>query len=123
MKQLIKKGDIILFCVLVALGLLFTGISLIGNSNGSRVAIYVEGKEYGTYPLSKDQTIIIDEYGHHNEIAIKDGKIQMMKSNCHNQICVMQGAVSTSNLPIVCLPNRVEVVILTGEEEYDVVAR
>ena len=97
--------------------------SLINGADKTHVVIKVEGKVYGTYSLSKDQTITIEEYGHYNRVEIKDGKVQMMEANCHNQLCVNQGAITTSNIPIVCLPNRVVVEIVDGEEEVDVLSR
>ena len=121
MKGIIKKADIILFFVLIILGAILTVVPLLGDDNRTQVVITVEGKVYGTYPLSKNQTITIEENGHRNVVAIKDDKIQMMESTCDNQICVNQGAVGTGNLPIVCLPNRVTVVIVEEEEEQDVV--
>lgn len=123
MKNIIKKADIILFIVLVLLGGALTVWSLMGGTDKTQVVIHVEGKLYGTYSLFKDQTITIEEYGHYNRVEIKDGKVQMMEANCHNQLCVRQGVISSSNIPIVCLPNRVVVEIVDGEEEVDVLSR
>lgn len=125
MKNIIKKADIVLFIILVVLGLFLTWFAVAGRSGGAQVVIHVEGKIYGTYSLSRNQTIDIDEYGHHNIVVIEDGKVQMMESSCHNQVCVKQGAVNTTNVPIICLPNRVVVEIIdeSGEEEYDVISR
>ena len=123
MKNIIKKADIILFIVLVLLGGALTVWSLMGGTDKTQVVIHVEGKLYGTYPLSKDQTITIEEYGHYNQVVIEDGKVHMHEANCHNQLCVRQGVISSSNIPIVCLPNRVVVEIVDGEEEVDVLSR
>ena len=123
MKNIIRKADIVLFIILILLGGILTVSSLISGADKTQVVIKVEGKVYGTYSLSKDQTITIEEYGHYNRVEIKDGKVQMMEANCHNQLCVNQGAITTSNIPIVCLPNRVVVEIVDGEEEVDVLSR
>lgn len=122
MKKIVKKADIILFAILVlGSGLLFT-LSFIGSSDGAQVVIRSEGKLYGTYNLHEDQTIEVENGNHMNKIIIKDGKVQMSEASCHNQLCVNQGSISKGNQAIVCLPNRVVVEIIGGEEDYDVIS-
>ncbi|MBR3211990.1 MAG: NusG domain II-containing protein, partial [Firmicutes bacterium] len=79
------------------------------------------GEIYGTYPLSEDREIIIENAGHINKITINDGQVQMTEASCHNQICVKHGAISKDNETIVCLPNRVVVRIESEGGDYDVV--
>ena len=116
MKNIIKKADIVLIISLIILGIILTVIPLFGNSNGDKVIIYVEGGIYGTYSLSKNQTIVIEQNGNYNRVEIKDDKVQMMESSCDNQVCVMQGPIGTHYLPTICLPNKVVVEVLEGEE-------
>ena len=123
MKNIIRKADIILFCILIALGIFLTVTALVGGSKGAQVVISVDGEVYGTYPINRDRTITIDQNGNHNQVVIKDGHVQMMESSCNNQICVNQGQISTVSIPIVCLPNRVMIQIVDGEEVYDVISR
>ena len=123
MKNIIKKADIILFVFLILLGIILTVASLAGGSDKNTVVVKVDGEVYGTYSLSKDQTIKIEEDDHYNLIEIKDGKVQMAESNCNNQLCVKQGAISSGNMPIVCLPNRVIVNISGEEDDIDVITR
>ncbi len=122
MKNIIKKADIILFIVLVLLGAVLTVGSLVGSSDKTQVLITVEGKVYGTYPLSKDKTINIEQDGRFNQVVIEDGQVHMHEANCDNQLCVRQGTISKSSIPIVCLPNMVVVTIVNGEEEVDVLS-
>ncbi|MBO4234959.1 MAG: NusG domain II-containing protein [Firmicutes bacterium] len=123
MKNIIKKADIILFLFLILLGIVLTVASLVGGSDTNTVVVKVDGKVYGTYSISKDQTIKIEKDDHYNLIEIKDGKVKMAESNCHNQLCVKQGAISSGNMPIVCLPNRVIVNISGEEDDIDVITR
>ena len=122
MKNIIKKADIILFIVLVIIGALLTVGSLFGSSDKTQVVITVEGEVYGTYPLSKNKTITIEEDGRYNQVVIEDGQVHMHEANCDNQLCVKQGLISKGNIPIVCLPNLVVVMIVDGEEEVDVLS-
>lgn len=111
---MIKKADIVLLIVLVALGLAFSWWSIAGRNAGDTVVISVDGAEYGVYPLSEDKEIDIDCDGHHNHITIKSATVQMTSSNCKNQVCVDTGVISHNRESIVCLPNRVVVEIRSG---------
>lgn len=122
MFRYIKKADIFLFVALVFMGLFLSWLSLTGSDSGKAAVITVDGKLYGTYSVSKDQTIEISQNGHTNKITIKDGAVQMSYSDCHNQVCVNDGKITRTNQSIVCLPNRVMVEITGGEEGLDAVA-
>ena len=122
MFKIIKKADIVLFCVLLVLGLALSTASLLAGTSGQKVQIEVGGKAYGIYALAENQTIEINENGHLNKITIKDGTVQMSYSDCKNQICVNDGAISMTNQSIVCLPNKVLVEITGGKEDFDAVS-
>ena len=89
---------------------------------GQKAVVTVDGRLYGTYSLSQNQTIEIKQNNHINKITIKDGAVQMSYSDCHNQVCVNDGKVSQTNESIVCLPNKVMVEIVGGEVELDAVS-
>lgn len=41
-----------------------------------------------------------------NEIEVRPGSIAIISADCPDKLCVRQGFVSDSKLPITCLPNR-----------------
>ena len=41
-----------------------------------------------------------------NTVCVRPGSIAIVSASCPDQICVHQGFISTSLLPITCLPNR-----------------
>ena len=123
MLKRITGADIALLFLLLALG---AGTYLWGIRTavgGSTVRIRVDGELFGTYPLSVDRTVVIEQNGHRNEVLIENGTVRMQYSDCANQICVHEGAVSTTNRSIICLPNRVVVEITGSEEDFDVIAQ
>ena len=123
MLKLIKKADIILFFLLIALSIGLTAASFaISGQGGSRVLVTVEGKEFGTYDLNRDQTVDIKSGDHINRIIIEDGTVRMVEANCHNHVCIQQGKKSRVNETIICLPNRVMVRITGEEAEVDAVS-
>ena len=59
----------------------------------------------------------------HNVIQVEAGRICMLEADCPDQVCVNQGWISDSALPIVCLPNQVIIEITGGEGDLDVIAK
>ena len=122
MFHIIKKADIVLFFILVILGLFLSWYAFAGSAPGKTVVVRAGGKLFGTYDLAKDQEVTIDQNGHVNQFIIKDGTVQMIHSDCKNQVCVDTGAISRSAQTIVCLPNRVIIEIKGEEDEYDTIS-
>ena len=114
----IRKNDWILIVILLVAAVgAYVAMQYYQNvSTKNAVAVVtVDGVEYGRYPLSEDHTETIRfEDGSYNRFAIQDGYVSMPEASCPDQICVHQGFISTSLLPITCLPNRL--VIRVREE-------
>ena len=112
---MIKKADIILLIVILAVGIPMSVLSLTAGTGGDKVKISADGQVYGIYPLDEDGEIEVTEDGHTNHITIKDGQVSMSYSTCRNQVCVNTGAISETKDAIVCLPNRVVVEIISSD--------
>ena len=138
MKQYIRKADIILFIVLVALGLAASAalsMSRADAGDGAKVIIESGGDLYATYSLREDRTFVVPapkqnstdapaanpedsasaQYDYYHVVEIEDGKVSVTEASCKNQVCVRHGAISGSGESIVCLPNRLVVRIENGE--------
>lgn len=46
-----------------------------------------------------------------NEIEVRPGSIGIISANCPDKLCVQQGFISDSRLPVTCLPNRVVILL------------
>ncbi|MGI6190767.1 NusG domain II-containing protein [Eubacterium sp. F2] len=112
MFKVIKKADILLLIALLAVGFLFSWLSVRGNVTGKYVEAKVNGKLYGKYSLTVNRTVTIRQNGHTNKFIIKNGTAQMLEASCKNQICVHHKPISRANESIVCLPNRVSLEIV-----------
>ena len=121
--SIIRKADIVLLIVLVLFGAVLALPAAMWKGSGDTVKITVNGKLFGTYDLSSDQTVEVKKNGKTNIIRIEDGKVLMEQASCKNQVCVHTGRISHSGQSIVCLPNRVSVTI-EGKEAggYDAVS-
>ena len=116
-----KRNDIILIAVLlvVSIGLLI-GVNVYrkNNTSGSaKVEVTVDGKVYGTYPLDEDRQERIElADGSYNILKISDGKASVIEASCPDKICVNTADIHYTDETIVCLPNKVVVKIVNGEE-------
>lgn len=116
-----KKWDIIFaVAVLLLAGAVASWYVLLGKQDAGQITITVESKIYGTYLLSEEQEITINDT---NYLVIKDGKADMIEANCPNKECVHQKAISKKGEAITCLPNKIIVEVTSGENaELDGVA-
>ena len=103
MRKRFGRNDIILISVIViisvALLLIWKLVYLKGQDTDSDacVEVTIDGRAYGTYPLSKDDTI---------EIKNGDGDV--------TNTLVKQKAISKEGESIICLPNKVVVTVKSG---------
>jgi len=104
-------GFLALFCIAVCVWV-YKG----GAVDGSNIVITVDGKEYGTYSLLEEQTIIIGEGETVNIIEIKGGKAYMKEASCPDQLCVEQNKISFDKEAIICLPNKVVITVISDVE-------
>ena len=56
-----------------------------------------------------------------NTVTVRDGKIAVTESNCPGGDCVHSGWIGTSGRSIVCLPNRMEIRIVSAPGDVDFV--
>ena len=140
MKQFIRKADIILFIVLVAIGLAASAALTLSHGeagSGSKVIIESGGDLYARYPLSEDRTVVVPapkqiaadapsadtdgeasaQYDYYNVVVISGGTVSVTEASCKNQVCVKHGVISRPGESIVCLPNRMVVRIENGSGE------
>ncbi|MCD7883566.1 MAG: NusG domain II-containing protein [Lachnospiraceae bacterium] len=110
-----KKTDIKLILAVCILCAVFFIWRTLTQNEGKSVVVEVNGTIWGTYSLSKDQTIEINDT---NVLVIKDGEAYMAEASCPDGLCISQGHISVAGTMIVCLPNRV-VVQVTDDEDDD----
>lgn len=105
-----KKEKILIGIVLATSLFLWIGMTIL-KKPGDFIRITVNGTEYGTYSLSKDQTININNT---NICEIKNGKAKMISATCPDHLCINQKAIDKSGGLIICLPNKV---VIEGEND------
>ena len=74
-----KKKELTFIISIVVFALvLWTGMYLVRQGHYGSIRITVNGEEYGTYSLSKDQVISI---GDTNVCEIKNGEVKMIEAD------------------------------------------
>lgn len=111
---------ILIFCA----GLIGSAAVLLSGEKNT-VSIISDGEIIRTVDLdTADDEIFQIEYGNsYNIIEIKDGAIFVREASCPDKTCVHMGALRSSLLPVICLPNHLVIKFSDRADEVDVVAR
>lgn len=105
-----KKELTFIIGIVVFAVVLWGGMYLSRRGHYGTIRITVNGEEYGTYSLAKDQVIKINDT---NICEIKNGEVKMTEADCPDHLCMKQKAVDNTGGTIVCLPNKV---VIEGEK-------
>ena len=104
------------FAVIVIGGLLL--YRSLGHGEGTVAVISVDGEELERVDLSKVRKEydleISTEYGN-NTVHIEPGAISVTAADCPDHVCVYQGKLTGSGIPIICMPHRLVIEILGGD--------
>lgn len=111
-----KKRDFLFVgaVLLISAALLFA--SRLGKRAGGAVVVRVEGEKRETYSLVIDGVYTLN--GGTNVLEIKDGKARMIEAKCPDHYCMNQGSVRSTGETITCLPNKLTVTVVGGEDGF-----
>jgi hypothetical protein len=121
---MIKKNDLILIGVVILLGLAVIIFMNATKSEGSKVVITIDGNVYDTLELKDNKSYTVKgDNGEWNTFEIKDGYVNMLDASCPDKLCVNHQDIHYNHETIVCLPNKVVLEVVDGEEnEVDMIA-
>ena len=106
---------------LILIGILLLAASALFFLFKGKQAGEEDGTEIARYPLNRNGTFVLN--GGSNTLIVEDGEAWISEANCPDKLCMGFGKISKKGEIIVCLPNRLIVVIEGGEEaEVDAVA-
>jgi hypothetical protein len=84
------------------------------KTKGQFAEIYQDGVLLQTVDLSKDTEFTLwSDNGGYNTIRVREGTIAVVEASCPDKVCVHQGAVSGGPQPIVCLPNKLVIKVIS----------
>ena len=116
-----KKQHFIYAGVFLAIIILCVAIILL-KPQGSVAEIYLDGELVETVRWTSLTETVRIPVGEGNVVAADSSGVWMEEANCPDKLCIHQGKRHISGMPIVCLPNRVTVVLKGGKETLDGVA-
>lgn len=81
--------------------------------------IYQNGELLTSISLAEVQEIytftVTGDNGCQNRIEVRPGSIGIVSADCPDKLCVHQGFISDSRLPVTCLPNRLVIQLRPAE--------
>ncbi len=111
-KAIIAWSGAVLLCLAgIAVFLLLRGV----NISNPVAEIYLDGSLYRTLSLSEDTELIVESSYGSNTITVSDGAVSVTAADCPDKVCVASGAICGGAVPIICLPHRLEVRIVSAE--------
>lgn len=105
------RNDIILIAAVVLIAAIGFVLYVATRQGGSVVVVEIDGEFFGKYPLSEDASVSIDTERGHNLLIIENGRARIDEADCPDLICAEHAPILNTGETIVCLPNRVIVVI------------
>ena len=116
-----QKGDLLAVVATLLLAAAVFFLFLPQESGAPAVAeIYLDGQLIYQLPLDTPAEVEVSG-DYHNTVTVRDGKISVTASDCPGEDCVHSGAVGTSGRSIVCLPNRLEIRVVSAPGDVDFV--
>ena len=93
-------------------------VSLFIPRGGKSASVYVDGKLYTRLSLDKNTSVRVEsDYGE-NTVVVENGKVYVKESDCANKLC-QKNSISKAGQSIVCLPNRVSIIIEGSKKESE----
>lgn len=116
-----RKGDVLAIAAVLILALAVALSYLPQDPSGPvKAQVYLEGELVKTLSLDEDTCFEISG-AYTNEITVKNGQIAITASDCPGEDCVHSGAIKATGRSIVCLPNELEVRVISGASDVDFV--
>lgn len=116
-----KRKDVILtICLLLAAGIFYLLVQIMGRAGGNQVIITINGQEYGRYPLNENKEINIENENGYNTVIISNGKVHMEDADCPDKYCVNQGEINKNGQTLICLPHKLSVEVNTSDKKNDI---
>lgn len=120
-----KRMMILCFCIFfVLLGVLSWKMLFSSYSGKVTAKVYQDGVLLYTFELDEikeeQEFLVENEDGETNVVRVSSEGISVSEASCPDQICVKRGVVLYSEVPIVCMPNKLVIEFeKTGEEGTD----
>ncbi len=119
-----SKFDKIIICLIVLINTYFL-YDVLSVEESEIAYVYYNGEMIKELKLDEDSNFeFYSEFGEGLvEVTVKNGKVAITKETSPQNICSKQGYVNVNVVPLICLPNRVEVRSNSTDSLVDEVAQ
>ena len=119
------KIKYLVFALLAVLAAVIICLTLFGGGDGKKTAyVYSGGVLVHVISLREgDREIRLEAGDGYNVISVSEGKIGVIEADCPDKTCIRTGFTDNSFVPVICMPNRLEIVVKSEDTETDGVAR
>ncbi len=111
-EKLVKKSDIILFVVILAIGIIGLIYIISNKEKGALLRISVDGEVVEEFYLSEDREFKITTKQGINLVVVKKGVVDVVDADCPDKICVHHVPIDSVGETIICLPHKLVVEIV-----------
>jgi hypothetical protein len=115
--------DLLIAAAIVLFGLYWLMLRGDTDPAARQVLIYRGDTVVATLPLAEDRRIDLTPHGVAMVVEIRDRRVRVLSSSCHQQLCVRKGWTAQVHDPIICIPNRVTIEVTGTESRYDAISR
>ena len=114
-----RRGDAAAIAAVLIFAVILFAVIFLNRPSGKMktAAIYRNGELLHEMPLDRDAEYTV-EFEYTNVIRVQNGAVAIVESTCPGGDCTHTGYISRGGRSIVCLPNRVEI-LLSGESDVD----
>lgn len=114
------RADILIIAAFLAVGAVLALCLLFGAKKGNVVQVRVDGEIVKEFSLSENTSYEIQGVNNgRNLLRIEDGKAEVTEASCPDGLCINMGQIDKVGQSIVCLPNKVVVEIVAGDESQE----
>ena len=115
---MLKRNDIVLAVLLIALAVCGLFAARFFTKGGSRIAVYSQNIKIAEASLNENQTIPIPgEYP--STLQIFNGEARVVEAACPDKLCKNHAPVKNAGELIVCIPNQSYIEVL-GEADDEI---
>ncbi len=105
---------------MLCLSLLTVFIMFLSKKDGKRACVEIDGEAIAEYSLSVNAEYPLN--GGTNILKIENGEVYLIYANCPDKTCVKTGKICYVGQSIICLPNKLTVVIRGDNTHVDIVS-
>lgn len=117
-----NKNDFKLIMVVLGFSILMFLLMNANKKDVNTAVVYYDNDEVMSMSLSENKEYIVEGELGEVIIEVKDNKVRVNEENSPRHLCSKQGWISKQNESIICLPNRI-IIMIKAEDDLDAVVK